>query len=144
MMKRKEKRILVVDDDDRHLHLAREVLESEGYLVHTHASGFGVTGIVQSFRPDLILLDITLPGLSGDDLAAFLLADDRTRHVPIVFYSSLDETSVISSTVRRRVRGYIRKGDIEELRSKVRYFLHNHCPQAMNEAFSRSRLYAVE
>jgi CheY-like chemotaxis protein len=144
MMHRKEKRILVVDDDDRHLDMAREVLESEGYVVRTHASGFGVPGISQSFRPDLILLDIHLPGLPGDDVAAFLRADDRTRHVPIVFYSSLDEASVISNTVRYRVSGFICKGDIEELRSKVRFFLHNHCAQAMNEAYSRSRLYAVE
>ena len=144
MTKSEMKRILVVDDDERQLHLAEAVLSSEGYLVQTHASGFGVTGIIQSFKPDLVLLDINLPGLPGDDLAAFLLADERTRHVPIVFYSALDETSIIGSAVKRRVRGYIRKGDVEELRSKVRFFLHNHCSQAMNEAFSRRRLYAVD
>ena len=138
------KRILMVDDDDRHLELARSVLEAEGYILRTHHSAFGVSGVMQAFRPDLVLLDITMPGIPGDDLAAFLLADERTRHTPIVFYSSLDESNIIRSAVNRRVRGFIRKGDIEALRSKVRFFLHNHCAQAMNEAFSRSRLYTVE
>ena len=143
-MQNEQKKILVVDDDERHLDLARALLEGEGYTVRTHHSGFGVSGILQAFQPDLVLMDITMPGMPGDDLAAFLLADERTRRTPIVFYSSLDEGSIITSAVRHRVRGYIRKGDVEELRSKVRYFLHNHCTQSMNEAFSRRRLYAVE
>jgi len=104
------KKILVVDDDERHLELARSILEAEGYSVRTHASGFGVSGVMQAFRPDLVLLDITMPGIPGDDLAAFLLAEERTRHTLIVFYSSLDESDIMRSAVNRRVRGFIRKG----------------------------------
>jgi len=55
--------------------------------VLTHQSPFGVIGLIQAADPDLVLLDVNMPLLPGDDLAAFIKTDDRTRAVPIVLYS---------------------------------------------------------
>lgn len=135
------KRILVVDDDTDHLFITREVLDREGYEVLTHRSPFGVTGLIQTADPDLVLLDVNMPVLPGDDLAAFIKADERVRHVPIVLYSSADETALMSAVARHRLQGYICKGDIADLGMKVRYFLRDH---EENGAAYRQRLYAVE
>jgi CheY-like chemotaxis protein len=143
-MQRTKKKILVVDDDVSHLALARDVLTEEGYDVLTNGNGLGITSIIRREHPDLILLDINMPAIPGDDLALFLRADSRTRHVPIVFYSAQDEDSLSRSVTKNGIRGYIRKGDIGELRRKVAYFLHDQDEHVMNEAFSRQRLYAVE
>lgn len=140
-METKGKRILVVDDDTDHLFITREVLAREGYEVLTHQSPFGVIGLVQSAAPDLVLLDVHMPSLPGDDLAAFLRADERTRHVPLVLYSSAGEDQLGKAILRHRLRGFIQKGDITELRRKVRYFLQD---QEVNSDSLRKELYAME
>lgn len=122
-MKHNKRRILIVDDDDKHLVVTRDLLELEGYEVITHQNGFGVTNLVGLVRPDLVLLDVNMPALSGDSLALLLKSNENTKRVPIVFYSSNDEDSLRSSASAYGVRGYICKGDIHGLRSKVRSYL---------------------
>jgi CheY-like chemotaxis protein len=143
-MQRKKKKILIVDDDAKQLALTREVLEQEGYDVLANGNGLGITSVILQDRPDLLLLDITMPVIPGDDLALFLRADSRTQHIPIVFYSGQDEEHLAHSVSSSRVRGYIRKGDISELLRRVAYFLYDQDEQVVNETFSRRRLYAVE
>jgi len=140
-MNDRKKRILIVDDDPEQLYLGREFLTREGYEVLTHQSPFGVAGLVQAAEPDLLLLDVNMPVLRGDDLAAALKADDRTRNLPVVLYSSFDETQLRSAMVRLHLDGYIRKGDFTELRRKVDYFLRSHETNA--ETYRRD-LYAVQ
>lgn len=136
-----KKRILVIDDDADHLFIARELLAREGYEVLTHQTPFGVTGLIQASEPDLVLLDVNMPSLPGDDLAAFLKADERTRNVPIVLYSAADECRLRSAIVQYRLQGYIPKGDAADLRMKVGYFLRDH---ETDSVAYRRRLYAVE
>jgi len=140
-MEDRKKRILIIDDDPDQLYLGRELLSREGYEVLTHQSPFGVAGLVQAAEPDLLLLDVHMPALPGDDLAAFLKADDRTCSVPIVLYSSSDETQLRSTVVRHRLQGYIQKGDFTDLMRKVSYFLKDH--ETDRAAFGRG-LYTVE
>jgi CheY-like chemotaxis protein len=140
-MENRKKRILVIDDDADHLFIARELLTREGYEVLTHQSPFGVTGLIQAADPDLVLLDVNMPSLPGDDLAAFIKADNRTRHVPIVLYSSTDEDRLRSAIVQHRLEGYILKGDAANFRMKVGYFLQDHMT---NDGAYRRGLYAVE
>ncbi len=117
------KRILIVDDDGDHLFVARSLLEHEGYEVLTHQSPFGVIGLVQAASPDLVLMDVNMPALPGLDLAAYLRADDRTRRIPVILYSSADEKVLSDAVAKYRLPGYICKGDLIELRRKVSYFL---------------------
>jgi len=137
----RKKRILVIDDDADHLFIARELLALEGYEVLTHQSPFGVIGLIQAADPDLVLLDVNMPSLPGDDLAAFIKADDRTRHIPIVLYSSNDEDRLRRAVVQHRLHGYIPKGDAADLRLKVGYFLQEH---ESDGASYCKRLYAAD
>ena len=135
------KRILIVDDDTDHLWAARTLLESEGYEVLTHQSPFGVVGLIQASEPELVLVDGSFPFSPGVDLTSHLRSDDRTRTIPVVLYSSDDERTLNAAVAKHGLRGYIRKGDPNELRMKASYFLGR--LEADVSAFGR-RLYAVE
>jgi len=112
------KRILVVDDDPIHLHCAKEILEEAGYEVVLHAGGFGATEAYLKGRPDLILLDVNMPALSGTALAPLLLERVKSS-VPILLYSSNDEESLRNSARKLNLAGFVGKGDPSELRRKV-------------------------
>jgi len=140
-MEKRKKRILVIDDDADHLFIVRELLVREGYEVLTHQSPFGAIGLITTAAPDLVLLDVNMPSLPGDDLAAFIKADDRTRNIPIVLYSATDEDDLRSAIVRLRLEGYISKGDAADLRMKVGYFLQKH---EQDGALYSKELYAVD
>ena len=75
--------------------------------------------MVKKAKPDLVLLDMNMPGLSGEKLSKVLHSKARTRDIPIVFYSSNDEDSLRRAVAECGVKGYIAKGDIFDLRKKV-------------------------
>ncbi|MBI1899253.1 MAG: response regulator [Acidobacteria bacterium] len=78
------KTILVADDMPNGRELMRTVLERAGYSVVEAANGFEALEKVQSLSPDLVLLDVQMPGLNGFDVIARLRADERLRQLPVV------------------------------------------------------------
>ncbi len=113
-------RILVVDDDSRHLQTTREILELEGYQVTVRDTPFGTTEVVSAERPDLVLLDVNMPALSGERLCTLVRGNASVgRTVPILFYSSNDEDSLRQAVQRFGADGYVCKGDLPGLRRKV-------------------------
>ena len=125
-------KILIIDDDVKHLFTAQSLLEEEGYHVITHRNGFGATNLIKESAPALVLMDINMPGLSGEKLAKVILAQDSLRNVPIVFYSSNDEDSLRQSVARYGVTGYICKGDILDLKRKVAQYIDQACGLSHN------------
>ena len=80
------KKILIVDDDEGILDIVSRILTSYGFEVKTHSTGFNVPGIVLYYHPDLILLDIRLPGKLGTDVCKELKQLDSK--LPIVLFSA--------------------------------------------------------
>lgn len=115
--------ILIIDDDHTHLTSTRGLLEAEGYEVETHDQAFGSTNAIAAFKPHLVLLDVNMPGLSGDRLADVYRANARTRDVRIVLYSSNDEDLLRTSARRLDLHGYICKGSPAMLRQRVASYL---------------------
>jgi CheY-like chemotaxis protein len=76
--------IFIVDDHPLNLKLACDVLEFEGYTVGKAESAEQAQEILKDTVPDLILMDIALPGMDGLTLTRKLKADERFKHVPIV------------------------------------------------------------
>jgi PleD family two-component response regulator len=120
--KMKRKKVMIIDDNEEVLQVTRDLLEHEGYDVVTHQHGFGATSAIRANRPDLVLLDINMPALSGENLAPLIHANRHTERVPIIFYSSNDEDALLDSVKRLGVADYICKGNISELRVKVRRY----------------------
>lgn len=77
-------RILVVDDNRTNLKLVSDVLEFEGYRILEASDAESAQQIIASTPPDLILMDIALPGMDGLTLTRQLKAADATRHIIVV------------------------------------------------------------
>jgi CheY-like chemotaxis protein len=126
-----KKKILIIDDDVLHLEIAAEMLHGEQFEVIAHNDGSSVLDRVKTIQPDLVLLDINMPGVSGDGLAVLFRADAEISHIPLVFYSSYDEESLRKLVSEAGVRGYICKWNIGELQQKVKQYLD--MPLSSNE-----------
>lgn len=88
------KKVLIVEDDRDIVEVMSLILTSEGYLVKVHLTGIGVPEIVSEFQPDVILLDIKLPGKDG--LAVSKEVKEQHK-VPIIFCSAhADEKTVLA------------------------------------------------
>jgi len=86
--------ILVIEDSLVNSKLAVTMLQRLGYEAHAVASGEDALDWVANQLPDLVLLDISLPGISGYEVAQALRADPATQHIPIIAatgYSLLEE-----------------------------------------------------
>jgi CheY-like chemotaxis protein len=86
-----KKIILVVDDSRTYLAVLSHFLKKQGYKVETAMNGELALKSVQSTLPDLILLDIQMPKMDGYEVCQTLKADDKTRDIPIIFISGLNE-----------------------------------------------------
>lgn len=83
--------ILIVDDTPGNLRLLSQMLADQGYKVRPVTSGEQALAAVQAMVPDLILLDIRMPQMSGYEVCERLKASARTCDIPIIFISALDE-----------------------------------------------------
>ena len=101
-------RILVVDDDAMHLELIQRSLRSYGMEVTTTDSTLGVSNLVRRIEPDVVLLDVNIPALSGDAVLGLARkhAPEKTR---FVLHSSADEAMLRRRALECGADGYITK-----------------------------------
>jgi len=81
-------RVLIVDDNAMNIAIAQVVLLAEDFAVETAADGLEARRKVLSFQPDLVLMDIQMPGEHGLELTRELKADPATRHIRIVAFTA--------------------------------------------------------
>jgi adenylate cyclase len=85
-------KILVVDDVERNVRLLADVLGAKGYEVITGTSGAEALKRAREDRPDLLLLDVMMPGMSGYDVCDFIRKDPDLRMLPVVLVTALDSS----------------------------------------------------
>ena len=104
------KRILLIDDDVLILELFRAVLSAEGYKVSTAKNLAELDRRLHAFdeRPDLVLVDVQMPELNGDEIA-LMLRTVRNVHVPLFLVSSLDERDLAERAADVGATGFISK-----------------------------------
>lgn len=86
-------KILLVDDDRLFLDLLKEVFESEKFEVRTLPSASNICEEAAIFSPHVILMDFTMPGMSGLDASQALHADPRNREIPIILLSAVADVA---------------------------------------------------
>ena len=84
-------RILLVEDHATMREAMRMVLAEEGFTIDQAADGPRALDLVASVRPDLVLLDLNIPGISGSDLLATLKASDDTSGIPVIVVTAEEE-----------------------------------------------------
>jgi DNA-binding response OmpR family regulator len=82
-------RVLIVDDQADICQMLTQVLEPDGYETETAISGKRALAAVREHVPDLILLDVSMPGMDGYEVASLLKADPKTASIPIIMVSAL-------------------------------------------------------
>jgi two-component system, cell cycle response regulator DivK len=116
--------ILVVDDNEAGLLLARSVLELDGFRVDSARSSEEVLASLKIRAPDLILMDVQLPGQNGLALTRQLKADPATALIPIVALTANAMTGDKEQTLAAGCSGYISKPiNTRTLRVQLREFL---------------------
>ena len=91
------KRIIVVDDDEEVLDTIELVLEIGGYEVEPLTNAEGIHEIVNSFNPDLIILDIVLGKIDGRTICKEIKTNAKTKHIPILMMSGLYKADEINT-----------------------------------------------
>lgn len=106
--------ILVVDDTLDNLRLLSKLLMGHGYYVRPVPDGEKALSVIRDQPPDLVLLDIMMPGLDGYEVCRRLQADEKTRNIPIIFISALNESFDKVKAFSMGGRDYITKPFHEE------------------------------
>lgn len=88
-------RVLVVDDTPANLAVLKETLAPEGYKLAFANTGEKALEIAGQIQPDLILLDVMMPGIDGYETCTRLKADEKTKDIPIIFITAKKETEDI-------------------------------------------------
>lgn len=101
--------ILVIEDQEQNLYLMKYMLESSGYRVLLARDGNEGLATARVERPDLILLDIQLPTMSGHDVARALKADDALSPIPVVAVTSYAMPGDREAVMSAGCTGYIEK-----------------------------------
>ncbi|MEO8381305.1 MAG: response regulator [Acidobacteriota bacterium] len=117
-------KVLVIDDDEKLLGAVRRLLSAAGMEVITSSSALQLPKLVQRDKPDLILLDIEMPALSGEHVLDLTKLFDFLRLTPIVLHSAKSDEELQSLVERSTAVGYIRKtGNPISLVTQVKAFL---------------------
>jgi DNA-binding response OmpR family regulator len=120
------KKIMIVDDEPDILFTVGQMLEISGYEVIKAVDGDDCLKKLDEVRPDLVLLDIMMPGMNGWDVAAKIKENPRWSDIPIVFVTAKgDAMSVGMGTMA--AEDYITKPfDIMDLKTRVEKVLNKH------------------
>lgn len=81
-------KILVVDDDPSILDAMEVALNLQGYIVEGTSKGEETFAKIDSFAPDLVLMDVYLSGMDGRDICKKIKSDDKTKEIPVVIFSA--------------------------------------------------------
>ena len=93
-----KKRILIIDDEENFAKLVKLNLQATGrYEVKMENKGASGLAAAKEFKPDLILLDIMMPDLGGDEVAYRIKADVSTKDIPVIFVSALVKKDEVAS-----------------------------------------------
>ena len=102
-------KILIVDDSATQLHSLKSIVEDEGHEVFTAGDWDHVLDTAKSQHPDLILLDILMPGMHGFQVKRKLHTIAETRKIPIILVSIKNQESDIAWGLRQGAKAYITK-----------------------------------
>ena len=96
-----QKTVLIVEDNELNLKLFRDLLAANGFETVETREGLEAISLTRNMRPDLILMDIQLPEISGLDITRKIKADPELRHIPVIAVTAFamkdDETRILEA-----------------------------------------------
>lgn len=107
--------ILVVDDDTSNLRMASRILSAEQMRVSCLKSGEDALAFLQDNRPDLILLDVHMPGMDGFEALAAIRSGSETADIPVIFLTADDDSSTETRGLEAGAKDFIKKPFVPEV-----------------------------
>lgn len=121
------KRILIVEDNDLNLKLFRDLLGAHGYDTMEIKDGLDAVRIAKEYKPDLIIMDIQLPEISGLDVTQAIKAEPDLEHIPIVAVTAFAMRDDEERILRAGCQAYMSKPiSIGPFLHTIRKFLGEH------------------
>jgi twitching motility two-component system response regulator PilH len=102
-------RVLIVDDSPTETHKMTTILEKNGHEVLTASSGEEGVAAAKSQLPDVVLMDIVMPGLNGFQATRQLSKNDQTSHIPVIIVTTKDQETDRLWGERQGAKGYLTK-----------------------------------
>ena len=121
-------RILIIDDESANIIALTSILSHE-YDILASKSGSDAVTLVEENMPEVILLDVLMPGMDGYEVITELKKSKKTKHIPVIFITGLDNTEAEKKGLTLGAADYITKpfnADIVKLRVKIQINLVNH------------------
>jgi signal transduction histidine kinase len=117
-------RVLIVDDERRNAELLKVLLTPEGYTLLTATNGEDALGLLAAQKPDLILLDVMMPGMDGYEVATKIKQNPATNNIPIIMLTALDDRNARMLGLNAGAEDFLTKPvDRAELCVRVRNLL---------------------
>lgn len=116
--------LLIIDDNTLNLRLIDYVLQSNGYEVHTAGNADDALKTLSSFKPDLILMDLQLPGMDGFELTKIIKNDPVNQSIPIIAITALAMKGDKEKALAAGCDGYIKKPiDVDTIHLTIQEFV---------------------
>jgi signal transduction histidine kinase/DNA-binding response OmpR family regulator len=116
--------VLIVDDERHNRELLEIMLKPEGFVLLSAANGEEALALIARQPPDLILLDVMMPGMSGYDVAAKIKSDPATKNIPVIMLTALDDRNARMLGLNAGAEDFLTKPvDRPELSVRVRNLL---------------------
>jgi signal transduction histidine kinase/CheY-like chemotaxis protein len=133
---------LIVDDDPLVRRMAREMLEREGWAVSEAVDGRAGLAQAQQVRPQLVLLDLMMPGMDGFEFIEQFRAEEAWRDIPVIVVTSKDLTAEDRRRLSGNVTRILAKGaqPLSEVLARLRLLIRTHAPQVAAAAPAEGRL----
>ncbi|MBI2982482.1 MAG: response regulator [Deltaproteobacteria bacterium] len=123
-MEKKKREVLLIDDSEETLQMVRQILENHAFTCTTAITAVEGLAKARKSRPDLILLDLMLPQMSGLGFVRELKADPLLSKIPVIILSGIGDEEVAREVLDLGASGYLRKTcGIRELVSTVANYL---------------------
>ncbi len=103
------KNIVIIEDDRDYLEVLTELLKTEGYEVYGAETGFDVIERMVDKKPDLVITDLKLPHISGEQVMQVFKDKDVIEGVPVLVISSMDEDDIKEASEKIGAKAYIQK-----------------------------------
>lgn len=105
-------KIAIIEDDSVISQMYRMKFEADGFTVEVAGNGQDGVGLVKEFQPDLILLDMQMPVMNGDEALAAIRAEDWGKTVPVIVLTNLGEEEAPKTLRALGIHSYIVKADL--------------------------------
>ncbi len=116
-----KKRVLVVDDEPHLLEALRFKLEGAGYEVLAEADGKDALDLVKAERPDLVVIDLHLPTMNGDEVCREMKSDDALKSIPVILFTATGAAEIEEKAAKAGSDAYLVKPfEHEVLLTKMR------------------------